>query len=225
MPVVDQTRRRSALEKRLGVAIPSQTTLPEPSRHVLALSWLVTQAKRWFLGRNLYPHLACLESDVTRLKASGVPSARQSAWLTRLATSHDRFCLHKMCGALCLLNILRHGVLYVISSHMQPLDVWLLFHFVVAVSSGFFYASPQGFKVGVGYITQEVRWHAVLFSMRNISIIVLGSICTPLSCAIICLPFHLAVDAATQRYASGIMLHQWRCTHLRVHAAPPKLQV
>ena len=230
LAVVDMSQRRtrqSALEKRLGVSVVTSSMPAEPSHYRLLASWTFEQGMRWLQG-DLYPHLRIKDVDEGE---SSVPQAPPSAWRVRLVTSHDKGHLHKCCGAVCMLNIIRHLVRLSWTSTFEPFDGWLAAHVGVALFSRFFRVAPRAERVADGTITEEVRWHALLFSLRNVAVLCAFSSSVqsavpsahmparlePLLGALICLPFHVAVDAATARHGAP----GW--SSIRSHASLPLL--
>jgi len=219
--------RQSALEKRLGVSVVTSSMPAEPSHYRLLASWTFEQGMRWLQG-DLYPHLRIKDVDEGE---SSVPQAPPSAWRVRLVTSHDKGHLHKCCGAVCMLNIIRHLVRLSWTSTFEPFDGWLAAHVGVALFSRFFRVAPRAERVADGTITEEVRWHALLFSLRNVAVLCAFSSSVqsavpsahmparlePLLGALICLPFHVAVDAATARHGAP----GW--SSIRSHASLPLL--
>ena len=127
--------------------------------------------------------------------------------MTKLVTRADRFHLHKLCGTVCLLNMARHGISLLVRGQFEPFDRCLIVHAVLALSSRSFYVTRHAEDVTAGHLTEEIRWHALLFTLRNISFVGLDELTRQSSVppeprlalfAAVALPFHLAVDAATR---------------------------
>ena len=190
-----------AAARRLGVE-----TLParEPSPAHLICVWVLQQVIRWLRG-DLYPHLhaAAISSDATL-------TARASAAARKLATNQDRYHMHKVFGLACLLNFGRHAAVLLTYGRFAPADGWLAAHAALAFTSRSFHVVRRAERVSSGFLTEEVRWHALLFSLRNLSFVLMhelllrhaanNHVLAPSIFAASALPFHLAVDAATRVY-------------------------
>ena len=210
----------AAAARRLG--LDSKQPVREPSHARLLCDWVLQQVFRWARG-DIYPHLH--QSPNNEGAAAGFTS-RTYASARKLATRQDRFHLHKAFGLICMLNFLYHISALLMHQRFTPANGWLAAHAALALTSRAFYVSERADRVSYGYLTEEIRWHALLFSLRNIAFVVLAEVlrrCLPhvaaddstlapcffAACA---LPFHLAVDAATRAHG----MPGW--TSIRGHA-------
>ena len=192
--------------KRLG--IESSKPIREPSPILLFGHWALEQTRRWLRG-NLYPHLHAHRAP--QATALNVEFASRVA--RKLATRQDRFHLHKLLGLICLLNFTRHVASLLTRGCFDPADGFLLAHAGLALTSRSFHVTRQADKVSNGHLTEEVRWHALLFSLRNLAFIPLHKLLqrygiaeaalAPAAFMAIALPFHLAVDKATRVYGEA----------------------
>ena len=100
-------------------------------------------------------------------------------------------------------------VLLTDGSTTHSVDAWLLVHMMLALSSLQFRVERDGSRIHQGYITMESRAHTILFTARQVAVLTLQrfwpsrSPPPPGVCALVCLPFHLAVDAATARWGAA----------------------
>eukprot|EP00966_Prymnesium_polylepis_P211158 4890205-Prymnesium_polylepis.1 len=85
-------------------------------------------------------------------------------------------------------------------------DGWLVAHLFLAATSLQFRVPAAGHMLDEGYITNEVRAHTVVFTLRQVTLIVLHTaldrlwaspVVPPFACGLACLPFHLMVDRCT----------------------------
>ena len=178
------------------------STLRAPNPFRQCVTWGLEQVMHWrllstswLMQEQLADSQGCIRSWLHR--AAG-----------RLMTHNDRFRLHMALGLLCACNILVKAVrLCAAGTIDHAADRMLLGHAALALSALQFPVPSRGDAIAHGYISREIRWHAIFFSLRAIFVALAhrlshgASLDAPLI-MLICLPFHLGADWATRRWGT-----------------------
>ena len=119
--------------------------------------------------------------------------------IKKLITREDRFHLHKTCGIYVLCNFIFQLCYYCVYQDVL-LNPWVLLpHALLPLTSFFFHVlskRPVGHRMNM-FIWNELRLHAILFSLRSIFILLY-----PEWCRIIVFATMIGADLATYTYGT-----------------------